>query len=160
VRWFSADEGVQPSPGETPHGGFQCRFGLTVHWRHPAVIGRRGTPSSGGCLYVRASGPALTVAISGVQWGAMRGSEAWVFILCGDLIVGVIGLTTLGLAYLHIGPAILGLAYLHIACHSLAWFLSPNTHWLIVDSYFNTTQSINTTAILYVLTTVHSLRWT
>jgi hypothetical protein len=52
--------------------------------------------------------------------------------LGGDLIVGVISLTTLGLAYLHIGPATLGLAYLHIACHSMTWFLSPNTHWLII----------------------------
>jgi hypothetical protein len=51
---------------------------------------------------------------------AMSGSEAWVFMLCDDLIVGVIGLTTLGLAYLH------------ITCHSQAWFLSPNTHWLII----------------------------
>jgi hypothetical protein len=62
----------------------------------------------------------------------MSGSEAWVFMLCDDLIVGVIGLTTLGLAYLHIGPATLGLVYLHIACHTLVWFLNPNTHWLII----------------------------
>jgi hypothetical protein len=38
----------------------------------------------------------------------MSGSEAWVFMLGGDLIVSVIGLTTLGLAYLHIEPAALG----------------------------------------------------
>jgi hypothetical protein len=44
----------------------------------------------------------------------MSGSEAWVFMLGCDLIVGVIGLTTLGLVYLHINPAILGLAHLHI----------------------------------------------
>jgi hypothetical protein len=62
----------------------------------------------------------------------MSGSKAWVFMLGGDLIVGVIGLTILGVAYLCTGPATLGLAYLHIACHSLAWFLSPNTHWLII----------------------------
>jgi hypothetical protein len=54
------------------------------------------------------------------RWQAMNGSEDWVFMLDGDLIVGVIGLTTLGLAYLH------------ITCHSQAWFLSPNTHWLII----------------------------
>jgi hypothetical protein len=52
----------------------------------------------------------------------MRGSEAWVFMLRGDLTVGVIGLTTLGLAYLH------------ISCHPLAWFLSPNAHWLVIIS--------------------------
>jgi aminoglycoside phosphotransferase len=45
----------------------------------------------------------------------MSGSEAWVFMLGGDLIVGVIDLTTLGLAYLHIELATLGLAYLHIS---------------------------------------------
>jgi hypothetical protein len=33
----------------------------------------------------------------------MSGSEAWGFMLGGDLVVSVIGLTTLGLAYLHIG---------------------------------------------------------
>jgi hypothetical protein len=32
----------------------------------------------------------------------MNGSEARVFMLGGDLIVGVIGITTLGLAHLHI----------------------------------------------------------
>jgi hypothetical protein len=40
----------------------------------------------------------------------MSGSKAWVFMLCGDLIIGVIGLTTLGLAYLH------------ITCHPLVGF--------------------------------------
>jgi hypothetical protein len=50
----------------------------------------------------------------------VSGSEAWVFMLGGDLIVGVIRLTTLGLAYLH------------ITCHFLAWFLSPNAYWLII----------------------------
>jgi hypothetical protein len=44
----------------------------------------------------------------------MSGSEGWVFMLGGDLIVGVISPTTLGLAYLHIKPATLVLAYLHI----------------------------------------------
>jgi hypothetical protein len=39
----------------------------------------------------------------------MSGSEAWVFMLGGDLIVSVIGLTTLGLAYLHIGLSFSGL---------------------------------------------------
>jgi hypothetical protein len=44
----------------------------------------------------------------------MNDSKAWVFMLGGDLIVGVISLTTLGLAYLHIELATLGLAHLHI----------------------------------------------
>jgi hypothetical protein len=37
------------------------------------------------------------------------GSEAWVFMLGGDLIVSVIGFTTLGLANLHIELAFSGL---------------------------------------------------
>jgi hypothetical protein len=40
----------------------------------------------------------------------MSGSEAQVFMLGGDLIVGVTGLTTLGLAHLHIGLSFSGLA--------------------------------------------------
>jgi hypothetical protein len=51
----------------------------------------------------------------------MSASKAWVFMLCVDLIVGVIGTATLGLAYLSIATT-LGLAYWHIACHSLAGF--------------------------------------
>jgi hypothetical protein len=39
----------------------------------------------------------------------MSGSVARVFMLGGDLIVGVIGLTTLGLAHLHIGLSFSGL---------------------------------------------------
>jgi hypothetical protein len=39
----------------------------------------------------------------------MSGSEARVFMLGGDLIVGVIGLTNLGLAHLHIGLSFSGL---------------------------------------------------
>jgi hypothetical protein len=39
----------------------------------------------------------------------MSGSKAWVFMLGGDLIVSVIGLTTLGLAYLHISLSFSGL---------------------------------------------------
>jgi hypothetical protein len=45
----------------------------------------------------------------------MSGSKPSVFMLGGDLIVGVISLTTLELAYLHIEPATLGLAHLHIS---------------------------------------------
>jgi hypothetical protein len=45
----------------------------------------------------------------------MSGSEAWVFMLGGDLIVSVIGLATLGLAYLHMKSFTLGLAHLHIS---------------------------------------------
>jgi hypothetical protein len=37
------------------------------------------------------------------------GIEAWVFMLGGDLIVGVISLTTLGLAHLHISLSFSGL---------------------------------------------------
>jgi hypothetical protein len=39
----------------------------------------------------------------------MSGSEAPVFMLGGDLIVGVVGLTTLGLAHLHIDLSFSGL---------------------------------------------------
>jgi hypothetical protein len=39
----------------------------------------------------------------------MSGSEVWVFMLGGDLVVGVIGITTLGLAHLHIGLSFSGL---------------------------------------------------
>jgi hypothetical protein len=39
----------------------------------------------------------------------MSGRKAWVFMLGGGLLVGVIGLTTLGLAYLHIGLSFSGL---------------------------------------------------
>jgi hypothetical protein len=44
----------------------------------------------------------------------MSGSEAWIFMLGGDLIVTVISFTTLGLAYLHIELATLGFTHLHI----------------------------------------------
>jgi hypothetical protein len=39
----------------------------------------------------------------------MSGSEAWVFMHGGDLITGVISLTTLGLAHLHISLSFSGL---------------------------------------------------
>jgi hypothetical protein len=60
LRLFSADEGGPVEPREIPHLGFQCRSSLTVHQRHAVVIGRRGTLSSGSCLYIRALGPPLT----------------------------------------------------------------------------------------------------
>jgi hypothetical protein len=40
--------------------GSWFRSSLAVHRQHPVVIGRRGTLSSSGCLYVRASGYTLT----------------------------------------------------------------------------------------------------
>jgi hypothetical protein len=39
----------------------------------------------------------------------MSGTEAWVFMLGGDLIVGATGLTTLGLAHLRISLSFSGL---------------------------------------------------
>jgi hypothetical protein len=65
--------------------------------------------SSSGCLYVRASGWAPTAQSPAFRRRAMSVSQAWVFMLVGDLIVGVIGLTTLGLAHLHIGLSFSGL---------------------------------------------------
>jgi hypothetical protein len=94
VTVFLADKGILMA-------NFSCRSGLMVHQRHP-VIGRRGTPLSGGCLYIGALGWAPTVQSPAFRRRVMSGSEAWVFMLGGDLIVGVISLTTLGLAYLHI----------------------------------------------------------
>jgi hypothetical protein len=66
-------------------------------------VERRGSLSSGGCLCVRALGQALTARSPAFGREAMSGSEARVFMPGGDLIVGVIGLTTLGLAHLRIG---------------------------------------------------------
>jgi hypothetical protein len=59
-------DGSQPmgggpvEPWGIPHRCFQCRSNLAVHRRHPVVVGRRGTLSSSGCLYVRASRWTLT----------------------------------------------------------------------------------------------------
>jgi hypothetical protein len=65
--------------------------------------------SRGCCLYVGASGWALTKRSPAFGRRAMSGSEARGFMLGGDLRVGVIGLTTLGLAHLPIGLSFSGL---------------------------------------------------
>jgi hypothetical protein len=59
--------------------------------------------SSSGCLYIRASGCALTARSSEFRRQVMSGSQTQDFMFGGDLIVGVISFITLRLAYLHIG---------------------------------------------------------
>jgi hypothetical protein len=58
---------------------------------------------------LRASGWAPTVWSPAFRRRVVGGIEAWVFMLGGDLIVGVISLTTLGLAHLHISLSFSGL---------------------------------------------------
>jgi hypothetical protein len=133
MQWFSADEG---GPVE-PQGHSSQPLSVQVQ-SHCSPATPSGCQEKGRALKWQpplhqslATDPDSTQSMAFRGW-AISGSKAWVFMLGGDLIVGVIGLATLGLDYLHSGPATLGLACLHIACLSLAWFLSPNTHWLII----------------------------
>jgi hypothetical protein len=83
---------------------------LEVRSASDTLLSREGVVlSSSGCLYVRASGWALTALSPAFQRRAISGSEAWVLMLGSDLVVGVIGLTTLRLAHLHIVLSFSGL---------------------------------------------------
>jgi hypothetical protein len=109
LSWWG---GRSCAPGD-PHSCFQCRSSFAVRWRHQVVIGRRGTLTSSGCLYIQVFG--LTLMADGAvssRWGGEPGFwvPAWVYIPGGDLTTPVIVTATLGLVCLPITIA-LGLAY-------------------------------------------------
>jgi hypothetical protein len=94
---FLAVKGSPAKLWEILTADLSCRSSLPVHWQHP-VVGRR--------VALSMSEPREGLWQRSLQ---RSGGSARVFMLGGDLIVGVICLTTLGLAHLHIGLSFSGL---------------------------------------------------